>query len=265
MSIKLILLLGLFCYTPETTSTNLLANLLQHKNLIQFIFQTSRSLILITNSTKDSGDPFRVMNEIFESDTKNFVVYSINYRNLHLEFLMNLQNNSECGKSYRTILLNLQKMPKVNDLWNLYLYSGFIVQSNLAYLKEQMWSLPSPLQEPVLFLIEETLGREELYSLFSVLWIKRGILMLAIFTNGKIYSYNPFETDGNSSSYGVLKDSSFLVKIPTDFNKAPVRVEIFDSVYSQRAINNKTNETSYFGPDIETSKLLANSLNYTSK
>ncbi|CAO1388259.1 unnamed protein product [Diamesa serratosioi] len=117
-----------------------------------------------------------------------------------------------------------------------------------------------------LFVLENDLDLNlNLHDILMTNWEQNKGLQVILFINNQTYFLDPFEIDHQTGIHGKLQTNMkhFRMKVPRNFNKYPLRVEIFNSVYSDEILSANASVIGYRGPDVDIAHIITNQLNFT--
>lgn len=215
-------------------SGGLLENILSHRDELRFAFKDTNSLVLLFNELSDTQSCLSVYKDIFGCK-KSMVVFKDVKKNRFLE---------------------IWKQNKLN---------GFIIHTNATFFKKKLLNYTKS-TGTFLFVLETDLDLN-LHESLMTNWHQNTGLRVILLINNQTYFLDPFEIDNRTGIHGTLQTNMkrFRLKVPLNFNKYPLRVEIFNSVYSDEILSENNTVIGYKGPDMYIAQLITKQLNFSSK
>lgn len=155
------------------------------------------------------------------------------------------------------------------DNWFTFRQSGFILFCTIDVFELYVGCLLSR-AGIFLFIIEDSHNEQRLENVLSILkkaWKSCENMKLFVLILRELYIFNPFATDENTNSFGILEklSDSNVVRDVNKLNGYPMTVELFNSVYSVELGTEFIGKLdSFVGPDIEVARFIQVQMNVTS-
>lgn len=215
-------------------SGGLLENILSHRDSLEFAFKDTNSLVLLFNEFSDIQSCLSVYKDIF-SNTKSMGIFKDVNRN------------------------------RFAEIWKQNKLNGFIIHSNATTLQKKLFKYTKSIG--TFFFILENDVDLNLHDILMTNWNQNKGLRVIILINNQTYFLDPFEIDTITGIHGKLQTNmkDLLLEVPRNFNKYPLRVEIFNSVYSDQILSVNNSVIGYYGPDVDIAHIIINQLNFSSK
>lgn len=215
-------------------SGGLLEDIWSHREDLQFAFKDTSSLILLFNEFSDSQSCLNVYKDIF-GNTKPMVIFEGVKKN------------------------------RFAEMWKQNKLNGFIFHTNATLFQKKLSRYTKSIGT-FLFVLEADLDLN-IHEILLENWHQNTGLQVILLINNQTYFLDPFEIDERTGVHGKLQTNMkyFRLKVPRNFNKYPLRVEIFNSVYSDEILSINNTVIGYKGPDVDIARIITNQLNFSSK
>ena len=218
----------------SVSSGGLLENILSHREDLQFAFKDASSLVILFNEFSDSQSCISVYKNIF-------------------------------GNTKPMSIFEEVKKKRFAEIWKQNKLNGFIIHTNATFLQKKLLKYTKPIGT-FLFVLEADLDLN-LHKILMTNWHQNTGFRVFLLINNQTYFLEPFEIDNETGLHGKLETNmkNFRLKVPRNFNKYPLRVEIFNSVYSDEILSANDTVIDYKGPDVDIARIITNQLNFSSK
>ena len=215
-------------------SGGLLEDIWSHRGDLQLAFKDTSSLVLLFNGFSDSQSYLTVYKDIFR-DTKSMAIF------------------------------NEVKKGRFAEIWKQNKLNGFIIHTNATSFQKKLLKYSKSIGT-FLFVFESDLDLN-IHEILLTNWHQNTGLRVILLINNQTYFLDPFEIDERTGIHGKLHTDMkyFRLKVPLNFNKYPLRVEIFNSVYSDEILSVNNTVVGYQGPDVDIARMITKQLNFSSK
>ncbi|CAO1388197.1 unnamed protein product [Diamesa tonsa] len=213
-------------------SGGLLEDIWSHCEDLQTAFKDTSSLVILFNEFSDSQRCLSVYKDIFGT-TKSMAIFK------------------------------QVKKSRFAEIWQQNKLNGFIIHTNATVFEKKILRFTKSIGT-FLFVLESDLNLN-IHEILLANWHQNTGLRVILLINNQTYFLDPFEIDERTGIHGKLQTNMkyFRLKVPLNFNKYPLRVEIFNSVYSDEILSVNNTVIGYQGPDVDIARMITKQLNFS--